>query len=302
MTVRTYATDESFRFALEDRVKKSARAQGHLDPTRQRQLLLADRFLARVEKELGSIVVAKGGVALKLRLPEARATQDLDILVSGHSEGLLDRLQLAGRLDLTDRLRFDISTEPEDLRTIEGDGVLYEGYRFRVTAVLAGRPYGDRFGLDVVFGAPPVGTVDELDGPDLLAFAGIPPRRHRLYPRELHVAEKLHAYTMPRPRPNGRVKDLPDMGLLARTGSFRMGALREAMDRTFTSRGTHPVPAALPIPSEHWAKPYARLARINRLPWATLEQAHAAASAFLNPALLATSSPNEWSSSTLDWK
>jgi hypothetical protein len=32
---------------------------------------------------------------------------------------------------------------------------------------------------------------------DVLAFAGIPPPRLRLYPIEMHIAEKLHAYTMP---------------------------------------------------------------------------------------------------------
>jgi hypothetical protein len=61
----------------------------------------------------------------------------------------------------------------------------------------------------------------------VLAFAGIAPPTLRLYPIETHIAEKLHAYTMPRARPNSRVKDLPDLGLLAtaktigRSGSGR---------------------------------------------------------------------------------
>ena len=46
---------------------------------------------------------------------------------------------------------------------------------------------------------------------DVLAFAGIAPPTLRLYPVETHIAEKLHAYTLPRPRPNSRVKDLPDL-------------------------------------------------------------------------------------------
>lgn len=284
MKQRTYSTDEAFRIALEERVKAAAKAQGHLDATRQRQLLLADRFLARISTELGDTVVAKGGIALELRLPHARATQDLDVHVSGSSDRLLNRLQVAGRIDLGDRLRFDISTESDDLRTIEGDGALYEGFRFRISAVLAGRQYGDRFGLDVVFGEPIQG-VDELEGLDLLGFAGVRRSRHRLYPRELHIAEKLHAYTMPRPSPNGRVKDLPDLALLGMTGRFEARAVRAAIERTFEQRQTHPVPPTLPPAPTGWVVPYARLARVNRLQWTTVESALAKSSAFLDPVL-----------------
>ncbi len=203
---RLYATPDAFRVALEERVKASAKALGHLDPTRQRQLLLADRLLARVSLEFGDAVIAKGGIALELRLPQARATQDLDLQLSGKHTDLLDRLQTLARRDLGDRLRFEISIDPEDMRTIEGDGVEYDGYRFRVSAFLGERRYGDRFGLDIVLGGPVFGTVEERQGLALMAFAGVEPGRYRLYPRELHIAEKLHAYTMPRPRPNGRVK------------------------------------------------------------------------------------------------
>jgi hypothetical protein len=52
-------------------------------------------------------------------------------------------------------------------------------------------------------------------GEDVLAFAGVAPPSMPLYPIETHIAEKLHAYTMPRVRPNTRVKDLPDIALLA---------------------------------------------------------------------------------------
>lgn len=48
-----------------------------------------------------------------------------------------------------------------------------------------------------------------IEGKDFLAFAGVPSARHRIYRRVVHVAEKLHAHTLPRPRENSRVKDLP---------------------------------------------------------------------------------------------
>ena len=43
--------------------------------------------------------------------------------------------------------------------------------------------------------------IETILGNDLLKFAGIAPTRYRVYPRETHVAEKLHAYTLPRVRP-----------------------------------------------------------------------------------------------------
>jgi hypothetical protein len=47
-------------------------------------------------------------------------------------------------------------------------------------------------------------------------------------PIETHLAEKLHAYTMPRVRPNTRVKDLPDLVLLGTIRALEAATVREA--------------------------------------------------------------------------
>jgi hypothetical protein len=106
-----------------------------------------------------------------------------------------------------------------------------------------------------------------------------------VYPRTAHVAEKLHAYTLPRPRPNSRVKDLPDLALLASTGPFDGVRLRAAVQATFEFRKTHPLPTSLPAPPDAWAGPYARMASVDGLPWATLPDVLAAAQSFLDPVL-----------------
>ena len=66
---------------------------------------------------------------------------------------------------------------------------------------------------------------------DVLAFAGIAPPTLRLYPIETHLAEKLHAHTMPRSRPSSRVKDLADLALLATAQAIDARRLRAALEK-----------------------------------------------------------------------
>lgn len=79
---RRYESPEAFKQALEARVRRAARDSG-LDMGRLRQLLVFDRFLARVFEELQDEVVLKGGVVLELRLERARTTRDVDLRVTG---------------------------------------------------------------------------------------------------------------------------------------------------------------------------------------------------------------------------
>ena len=113
-----------------------------------------------------------------------------------------------------DFFQFDITPDAR-LPAIVGESVRYVGQRYSVSTRLAGRPFVHPFGLDIGFGDPVVGEIGKRTGKDTLGFAGVPPPEVRVYPVETHVAEKLHAYTLPRARANSRVKDLPDIALLA---------------------------------------------------------------------------------------
>lgn len=90
---------------------------------------------------------------------------------------------------------------------------------------------------------------------------------------------------MPRARPNTRVKDLPDIALLATTGALEASRLRLALERTFGFRATHLLPSSLPEPSNDWSLPYREMARENELVWTTLEELSIAAKGFLDPIL-----------------
>jgi hypothetical protein len=281
---RQYSTPAAFKQALETRLK-TASVTG-LDFGRRRQLLVFERFLARTSVVFGDAATLKGGLALELRLERARTTRDVDLGVVGAPAWILDRLQEAGRLDLGDFIAFEVQPDA-DHPDIQSDGMQYEGMRFRAECRLAGKIYGQVFGVDVAFGEPMFGDPEIVVADDTLAFAGLAPPRLRIYPVETHIAEKLHAYTIPRSRPNSRVKDLPDLALLATVGPLEAKRLRAAIAQTFAFRNTHPLPVMLPDPPLVWSEPYSRMAEENGLPWRALADVAIAVKAFVDPILAA---------------
>lgn len=294
MEARIFKNPGDFKVSLEARLKQRARARGTL-VDRTRMLFVFDRFLARITRRFADTVVLKGGLALELRLRRARATKDVDLRMAGSPEGLLPRLQEAGLLDLGDYLRFEVQIDDENPAI---EDAIYEGTRFKATCKLAGRLYGGPFGVDIGFGDPILGPPGEVVGLDYLDFIAVAPPSVRLYPVETHIAEKLHAYTRPRVRENSRVKDLPDLALLAGVQPLAAARLRAALAQTFSFRDTHAIPTAIPAPPETWPAAYEHMARDNALPWATLDEVTEAVRRFLDPVLASdlalTWSPEAW--------
>ena len=297
MTVRTYSSPEAFKQALEQRLRSAAKTGAEL--ARKRQLLVFDRFLARIVAVLGDAATLKGGLVLELRLERARTTKDVDLRMDGSPDDILAKLREAGRRDLGDFMTFEVGPD-DDHPEIKNEGMQYDGLRFRAECKLAGKVYGQPFGVDVAFGDPILGEPEIMVAGDILAFAGIAPPTLRLYPIETHIAEKLHAYTMPRSRPNSRVKDLPDLALLATVRAIDARRLRAALEQTFTFRKTHPLPALVPAPLPAWTAPYAAMAREAELAWPTLDDVTKAARAFLDP-VLAGGLDAVWNSGTWTW-
>ena len=227
----------------------------------------------------------------------ARTTKDIDVRVVGAPDGILERLQQAGQIALGEFMVFEVQPDPQH-PTIQNEAMKYDGLRYRVTCRLAGKAYGEPFGLDVAFADPILGEPDVLTAPDVLAFAGVAPPTLRVYPIESHVAEKLHAYTMPRERENSRVRDLPDLALLATVREIACARLARAIAQTFGHRGTHATPSTLPDPPRSWAEVYRGMAAENALAWADLDQVLSAARGFLDPVLDGRAgahwSPSDW--------
>ncbi len=151
MTARTYSSPKAFKEALEQRLRSASK--NGVDFARRRQLLVFDRFLARVVAVLRDTVLLKGGLVLELRLERARTTKDIDLRLTGSPETVLADLQEAGRQVLGDFMAFEVSRDTEQPK-IQNDGMKYEDLRFRAECRLAGKLYGQAFGVDVAFGDP----------------------------------------------------------------------------------------------------------------------------------------------------
>ena len=292
MIENRYVTPLAFKQALEARLR--AASGGAPDLARRRQLLVFERCLARMAVELGSGWVLKGGLVLEFRLERARTTKDIDLRCVGSAGNVLERLRAAGRADLGDYMTYVVDPDRRQPE-IQNPGMRYAGLRYRCECRLAGKLYGQRFGIDVGFADPIVGAPDVIVAEDTLGFAGIPPTTIPLYPVESHIAEKLHAYTLPRGQSNTRIKDLPDMALLSTVKSIAGGELWRAIATTFEFRKSHPVPTAVPAPPAQWAAAYERMAGEGDLPWRTLEAVAGATGEFLDP-VLANRGAHTWDS------
>src|SRR6267154_1100648 len=111
MTLRTYDSPQAFKQALEQRLKITSKSG--VDFARRRQLLVFDRFLARIVAVLGDAAMLKGGLVLELRLERARTTKDVDLRLLGSPVDVLGRLQQAARRDLGDFLTFEVGPDED---------------------------------------------------------------------------------------------------------------------------------------------------------------------------------------------
>jgi hypothetical protein len=228
--------------------------------------------------------VLKGGLALQLRLGnQARTTKDIDVLLTTPYDKPHDVHQALVRgalLDLGDWFQFEVERPTAEIPEEPIGGV-----RFQVRALLDNRRF-ETFHIDVGWGDPLIEPVDTLSTPALLGFAGIPPTAIPCYSLTQQVAEKVHAYTRPRASGEGsRVKDLVDILLIAELRQMDGPLLQQALQTTFDTRRTHPMPTQFPDPPSTWSMPFRRLAEETGLGYRMLSDASEAARVFLDPVL-----------------
>lgn len=266
-------------------------------PVRRIHLVVAiDRFLARLLAAVpaGSWVI-KGGYANQLRRPDhARFTEDLDLKIEAAIEEAPALLAAGFATDLGDDFSYETSTGAAPLRGPPGGGL-----RFVVVVRLAGEQLV-QFKVDVSAADVVVGELEEHLSDPVVEHLGFDRHRYPVYPIAQHVAEKLHALTLPRDVENTRARDLVDLTWFAQNFTFRSKDLIDACEATFKRRATHDWPPTIPVPPPDWQRPYERWRAELDLSDATPESAAAAVAAFLAPVFAGTR-VKRWEPDTRRW-
>jgi len=229
----------------------AAREAGFV-PRRIHLVLAIDRLLVRLLQAAPGRWVVKGGYANQLRRPDdARFTEDLDLRIEAAIETAPELLASGFAVDLSDDFSYEVALSPAPLEGPPGGGL-----RFVVVARLAGTELV-RFKVDVSAADAVIGELESYFSDPILERLGFERARFPVYPVNQHVAEKLHALTLPRDVENTRARDLVDLAWFTRRFTFRSEALAVACIATFERRATHPWPPVIDVPPESWSRPYA---------------------------------------------
>lgn len=261
---RAYSTAGAFRRALEERLNRTSHTDG-IDINRLRRQVSFDRLPARLFREESAPWVLKGGYAMELRFKAARSTVDIDLTImqvaatttaSGETnQAIREMLQGAADIYLGDWFEYTIGPPAMDLTAAP-----YGGARYPIESRMDARTFA-RFHLDAGIGDVVMHPLETIECRDWLGFAGIERSQARMISREQQIAEKIHAYTLPRSISNSRVKDLVDLALLIGEGGLDKQRVFDALRQTFGRRGTHPLPGALAEPPDDWQMPFQTLAK-----------------------------------------
>lgn len=288
-------TPAGFRAQLLQRLRNEALRTGI--PSQRLQLQIAfERLLARLPPN-GEWVL-KGGFDLQLRYGlQARPTRDVDLRTLLAPTEALDRLRRTGAAaTVSDHFSFEFGEVAQEMQGAPGGSL-----RVRVVARVGGLEFVT-FHLDLSSGDPVIDPPDLLSGSDLLHFAGIPSVQFPVCPIAQHLAEKLHAYTLPRGQENTRVRDLVDLVIIAADEPVESDRLSRSVDATFAIRRTHLLPERLAEPPVSWAQPFAAItAEAADLPVTNLREGHALAAQFWDPFLADRGAGRVWLPSRRCW-
>jgi predicted nucleotidyltransferase component of viral defense system len=260
--VDKYKNAQNFKSGIQEKLKHISRNDG-VDIMRLYRQVGYTHFLSRLFMDRDVPWVLKGGHALELRLQESRATKDVDLAlkdgkflnakVEDRIVALKEALIEKSRTDLGDFFDF-LVTGP----TMELEAPAYGGARFQVEVLLDGKRF-TIFDLDIGIGDVWIEPHDLLELKNHLDFTGFKIPKISVISVEQHIAEKIHAYTLPRENQNSRVKDLVDLVLIVKHEEIDMELLKIAVNETFSRRNTHDLPASLNSPPSNWTKPFNEL-------------------------------------------
>lgn len=284
------------RARLLTRMKREARAAGFGDVRRIHLIVAIDRLLARLSHSAlpGSWVV-KGGFANQLRRPtEARFTEDVDLRIDSAIETAPELLAEAFADRVEDLFSFEAASAPTSLQGPPGGGL-----RFVVVARAGGTELV-RFKVDVSAFDVVVGDLEQHLSDPVLERLGYERSCFPVYPVAQHIAEKIHALTLPRDQENSRSRDLVDLVWFAERFTSTSDAIIDAATATFARRADHPWPPVIEAAPEAWDRTYDRYSKELRLRATNTALAVDAVRRWLHP-VFAAEHGLTWDPATSTW-
>jgi predicted nucleotidyltransferase component of viral defense system len=218
----------------------------------------------------------------------------VDLRIDGDIDTATGMVAAAITHALDDPFTYELPAPPRRLPGPPGGGL-----RFVVVMRVAGVELV-RFKVDVSSRDAIIGELERHPSDPVVERMGFTPAWFPVYPVAQQLAEKLHAYTLPRHVENTRAKDLADMVWLTRHHAFSSDALIEAAKATFTRRASHSWPPVPAEPPAAWARQYASLRKEMALEPATAREAHEVLIEFLQPVLMGTRG-RRWDPTRRSW-
>ena len=279
-----------------DRALKRAVREAGGDPGAGYRQALRDRFLCRVFRGGRSDLVLKGGSGMLARIPDARATRDVDfgLVVPLDADSVVADLVERVSVDLGDFCRFEL-TRREERMDENGYSRLLK-LRF---ATFVGVEEKDPVLIDLSLDCVPTGEPTVADPVGRVPLEGVETAPYVLYPVCDQLADKLCATMEVQPGgyPSSRMKDLVDIVLVARSQVVAWVELSAAVVAE-CARRKMAVPARFEAPA-FWKSGFGRFARRQGVD-ITFEGAHGIASALFDPVLVGDPC-DAWNPSELRW-
>jgi len=225
-----YQSAKALRTALKHHAKNRGLLDGHLESW------LRDRFLCRVfHLKANSPWVLKGGTGMLARVPDARATTDVDIFRTGVSieQALKDLIKVC-EIDLNDFCRFQFVKSEELVATdaqphLIGRRVTFDAY-FGVA-----EPVKIKVDLTVV--SSNSYPADLIEPRNRIPLEGIASTPYRIYQVTDQIADKVFATISEYGgKESSRRKDLIDLVIIAISQSFSRIHLSDSLERQRESR------------------------------------------------------------------
>lgn len=247
------------KYLRENRTEKNS--QGELENLKNH--LAFDRFITRIAFVEETRWAVKGGFLMNLRFNKSRTTNDIDMNLILPPNTEMDNVKLRKLLShdlnqqVDDHFKFVVG---EGISTQCTDGAPGGGARMPIE-VYIGKNLFTSFHVDIGIMDVPYEMERFNSKPDFVDFFELTQKLFPVVSLEQQMAEKIHAYTMPRGnKTNTRFKDLVDIVIMIQSGELDNDKVKEAITWVFDVRKTHEIPDTLPEPPKAWHGCYEKLA------------------------------------------